>query len=373
MAWWSMVFPRCLPGEDGGEQHEAPTGRSIHVGATRLLGAQPDNGPAEPALLRSQSPSAMPALNTSHHQSELPDLFSVLLACFAMGSPVSSLGPGLPRVAGRVCPGPHLVDPMGCRPSAESSAGVPMNRTRTYQVGCRAVGHQGNVPGLGFFRLAAARCGSLPCIAVHRPGLPTRVRATSPKVALCNHRYVLSAALGAECDLGLLTNDHYGLLKAGGPVGSWLARKGEQPPWIVRDSLWERVEPLLPKVERRARHPGRKRLDDRKVLCGILFVLYTEIPWEFLPQELGFGSGMTCWRRLRDWHEAGVWERLHQALLPELHAAGQLDWSRAVIDSSHVRALKGGPKPGRARSTAHERARNTTSSPTATASRPPSA
>ena len=88
-------------------------------------------------------------------------------------------------------------------------------------------------------------------------------------------------------------------------------RKGEQPPWIVRDSLWERIEPLLPKVERRTRHPGRKRLGDREVLCGILFVLHTGIAWEFLPQELGFGSGMmTCWRRLRDWNEAGVWDRL---------------------------------------------------------------
>ena len=72
-------------------------------------------------------------------------------------------------------------------------------------------------------------------------------------------------------------------------------------------------------------------------------------PCEFLPQELGFGSGMTCWRRLRDWQEAGVWQRLHEQLLAELNAAGALDWSRAVIDSSHVRALKGGPKPGRAR------------------------
>ncbi|WP_428834741.1 transposase, partial [Nonomuraea recticatena] len=72
---------------------------------------------------------------------------------------------------------------------------------------------------------------------------------------------------------------------------------------MVPDSLWERIEPLLPKVERRTRHPGRKRLDDRKALCGILFLLYTAIPWEFLPQELGFGSGMTCWRRLRDWHQ----------------------------------------------------------------------
>ena len=71
-------------------------------------------------------------------------------------------------------------------------------------------------------------------------------------------------------------------------------------PWIVSDELWARIEPLLPVAPRRADHPGWKRLDDRKVLCGILFVLYTGIPWEFLPQELGFGSGLTCWRRLRD-------------------------------------------------------------------------
>lgn len=73
------------------------------------------------------------------------------------------------------------------------------------------------------------------------------------------------------------------------------------------DALWERVEPLRPVVARRFRYPGRKRLDQRKVRCGIPFVLYTGIPWEFLPQELGFGfgfgfgSGMTCWRRPRDW------------------------------------------------------------------------
>ncbi|WP_221521425.1 IS5 family transposase [Kitasatospora kifunensis] len=123
-------------------------------------------------------------------------------------------------------------------------------------------------------------------------------------------------------------------------------RRGEEPPWIVSDELWMRIESLLPVVPRRADHPGRRRLDDRKVLSGILFVLYTGIPWEFLPQELGFGSGMTCWRRLRDWNDAGVWQRLHEQLLAELHAAGALDWSRAVIDGSHVRAMKGGPKTG---------------------------
>src|SRR5215510_13836523 len=148
------------------------------------------------------------------------------------------------------------------------------------------------------------------------------------------------------------------------PVGVWWlrtpVRKGEQPPWIIPDELWARIEPLLPVVPRRADHPGRKRLDNRKVLSGILFVLYTGIPWEFLPQELGFGSGMTAWRRLRDWQEAGVWQQLHEQLLAELHAAGALDWSRAVIDSSHVRALKGGPKPARAPSTAPGPARSTT-------------
>jgi transposase len=121
---------------------------------------------------------------------------------------------------------------------------------------------------------------------------------------------------------------------------------------------------LPPRPPHQHRFPGRKPVDDRLVLCGILFVLYTAIPWEFLPQELGFGSGMTCWRRLHDWHQAGVWQRLHEVLLAELHGAERLDWSKAVIDSSHLRALKGGPKPVRARSTAPSRAPNTTSSPT---------
>ncbi len=113
-----------------------------------------------------------------------------------------------------------------------------------------------------------------------------------------------------------------------------------EPPWVVSDGLWERVEPLLPKKERRFRYPGRRPLDDRKVLSGILFVLHTGIGWEHLPQELGFGCGMTCWRRLRAWQGAGVWERLHTVLLAELHAVGELEWSRAVVDSCHLQAKK---------------------------------
>lgn len=137
-------------------------------------------------------------------------------------------------------------------------------------------------------------------------------------------------------------------------------RRGEQPPWIVSDQLWERVEPLLPEPRRRPGGRGRPRVPDRKVLCGILFVLHTGIQWEFLPQELGFGSGMTCWRRLAEWNEAGVWRGLHELLLAELRGAGGLDFSRAVIDGTHVRALRKGPKAVRARSTVPDRARNTT-------------
>jgi transposase len=140
-----------------------------------------------------------------------------------------------------------------------------------------------------------------------------------------------------------------------------IVRRGEQPPWIVPDGLWQRIEPLLPQPVRNPRYPGRKRISDRQVLCGILFVLHTGIQWEFLPQELGFGSGMTCWRRLQEWNAAGVWQQLHELLLAELHAAGKLDWSRAVIDSSHVRAARRGPKVVRARLTAPVRARSTTS------------
>ena len=141
----------------------------------------------------------------------------------------------------------------------------------------------------------------------------------------------------------------------------WAVRRGEQPPWIVPDGLWQRIEPLLPKPERNPRYPGRKRIPNRQVLCGILFVLHTGIQWEFLPQELGFGSGMTCWRRLEEWNRAGVWQRLHELLLAELQVAGKLDWTRAVIDYSHVRAARRGPKAARARSTAPARVPSTTS------------
>ncbi|MFD4482115.1 IS5 family transposase [Streptomyces sp. NPDC058471] len=121
--------------------------------------------------------------------------------------------------------------------------------------------------------------------------------------------------------------------------------KRQSRPWIVSDELWSLIEPLLPEPGPKLVQ-GRPRVPDRQALCGILFVLHTGIQWEYLPQELGFGSGMTCWRRLAAWNEAGVWDQLHLVLLEKLRSKNQLDWDRAVIDSSHVRVARPGPKSG---------------------------
>ena len=118
---------------------------------------------------------------------------------------------------------------------------------------------------------------------------------------------------------------------------------------LVSDELWAVIAPLLP-PERPKPKGGRPRsIPDRAALTGILFVLKSGIPWEMLPQEMGCGSGMTCWRRLRDWQRAGVWKRLHHALLQRLQDAGQIDWERASLDSASVPAPGGARRPARTR------------------------
>jgi len=119
---------------------------------------------------------------------------------------------------------------------------------------------------------------------------------------------------------------------------------------LLPDALWKLIRPMLPSAPRRPKG-GRPRLPDRACLSGILFVLRTGIPSEMLPQELGCGSGMTCWRRLRDWQEAGIWQLVHFALLDWLARCGRIDWSRAVVDGSSVRAVFGGPGRDRIRPT----------------------
>ena len=125
---------------------------------------------------------------------------------------------------------------------------------------------------------------------------------------------------------------------------------------LISDGLWAIVAPLLPPEPPKPKGGRPRTISDRAALTGIVVVLRSGIPWEMLPQELGCGSGMTCWRRLRDWQRAGVWERLHQELLRRLQEADQLDWSRAALDSASVAAKRGANTPARIRRIAANRA-----------------
>jgi transposase len=139
------------------------------------------------------------------------------------------------------------------------------------------------------------------------------------------------------------------------------------PKPLIDDDLWSRIEPLLPtRRPRNRRHAGRKPIEDRAVLTGILFVLRSGIPWNMLPPEMGCGSGSTCWRRLARWQRAGVWKRLHRVLLDELRQRGQVDLARAVVDSASLRALRGGKKLDRTLPIAAKPGRSIMFSPTRT-------
>lgn len=118
---------------------------------------------------------------------------------------------------------------------------------------------------------------------------------------------------------------------------------------IIDDELWTLIEPLLPSPKpRRNKYPGRLPVSDRAALNGILFVFRTGLRWNHLPTNLGFGSGATCWRRLRDWHEAGVWDRLHELLLANLREADQLIFPALLWTRRRCELLgraKTGPNP----------------------------
>ncbi|MET3633181.1 transposase [Burkholderia sp. 572] len=131
---------------------------------------------------------------------------------------------------------------------------------------------------------------------------------------------------------------------------------------ILDDELWSLIQPLLtPPKPRRTRYPERKPLDDRTVLTGILFVLQSDTPKEILPRNMGCGSGTSCLRRLRDWQQAGAWDRLHEVLLAKWRAADRIDWSHVVIDPPPICAVGSGLKQDPAPPTGRAPDQSTTS------------
>lgn len=128
---------------------------------------------------------------------------------------------------------------------------------------------------------------------------------------------------------------------------------------LLPDALWAIIEPLLP-PQVPSKKGGRPPVPHRAALTGILFVLKTGIGWEDLPAEMGCGSGMTCWRRLRDWQLDGTWQKVHAVWLERLDEAGRIDWSRGAIDSSSVRAVFGGTASALTPRTAGRMAASTT-------------
>jgi transposase len=108
------------------------------------------------------------------------------------------------------------------------------------------------------------------------------------------------------------------------------------------------IEPLHPPPPQPGPKARLPAVEIRPALTGILFVLKSGLRWEMLPHDMGCGSGMTCWRRLRDWKAVDVWIRVQAELLARMRGAGLIDWSRASVDSCAVRAKRGpgtGPNP----------------------------
>jgi len=153
-----------------------------------------------------------------------------------------------------------------------------------------------------------------------------------------------------------------------GPVGWWRTRSvladwEVSMAWMrvrVPEALWGEIESLIPVPERRFRYPGRKRYSERACLEGILTVLRWGIPWAELPRRVGEPSGQTCWRRFDQWQRAGVWPQLVERLQRRLARAEQIDWERAIIDSTIVPAKRGAARSAKTLPIAAVRPRSST-------------
>ncbi len=95
--------------------------------------------------------------------------------------------------------------------------------------------------------------------------------------------------------------------------------------WLS-DRAWASLEPHLPRGK-----PGKPRVDDRRVISGILHVLKTGCRWRDVPPE--YGPATTIYNRYNRWSRRGLWQRLFE----QVTASGRVP-RELMIDSSHVKA-----------------------------------
>ena len=107
---------------------------------------------------------------------------------------------------------------------------------------------------------------------------------------------------------------------------------------MLTEAQWKKIAPLLPKPPKQ-RKGGRPWIENRCVLEGILWILRSGARWQDMPEN--FPHPSTCWRRLRDWEERGVWLKIWRTFLSELNERQQLKWSESFLDGSFAPAKKG--------------------------------
>jgi putative transposase len=111
----------------------------------------------------------------------------------------------------------------------------------------------------------------------------------------------------------------------------------------IPEGLWKQLSKVLPVQQQGARR-GRPRIENRRVMAGIMFRLRTGCQWKAIPRH--FGSGSTCHRRFQQWQQAGMFRAIFTALVGYYDRVCGIDWQWASLDSATVKAPKGGDCTG---------------------------
>jgi len=111
------------------------------------------------------------------------------------------------------------------------------------------------------------------------------------------------------------------------------------PIWRVSDELWAKIEPILAEYDPPKR-VGRKRIDQRRALDGIIYRMRSGVQWNQLPKE--FGDDSSVHRTFQRWVELDAFERIWAALVDECEELGGVNWEWQAADTAMGKARLGG-------------------------------